>query len=299
MFRNRHVLMEEAGAETSNPGEEAPPSAADLSDSNWRSSLPPELADLPSLQDIPDVATLAKNYDNTKAMVGNSIRLPTDEAGQEDINKVVEKVLGNERLGLMKKPDVENPELMAEVYQALGRPEDASGYTVPEDINGELFGSLSETALELGLSKRQYEGMAAALGKQQMDDYTRHEEQKAQGIAQLKGELGPAYDQRLDRATKTAEALKAPQALIDALKDGSANAEAIRFMDNIATQLGVEGSQFANQIGPVTESTVADIQQRINERTKRMMSERLSPAEHQELIKRNVADQEKLLAYRK
>ena len=308
MFKNRHLFMEEAGTETSGSTAAAdPPSEGTTPDPSpspppppdWRDLLPLEYKDSPTIKDVPDLGTLVKNYEHTKAMVGSSIRLPTEEAGAEDIAAIQQKLLEREYLGLMKKPDVENPESMAEVYRALGRPEDASGYIAPEEINGELFGAMADTALNLGLSKRQYEGIAKALADQQMAEYQQMEDRKAQEVGQLKGEWGPAFDQKIGRAVQVAEALKAPQSLIDALKDGSANGEAIRFMDTVATQLGKEGGQLATQVGQVTESTVSDIKDRIADRTKKMLNERMSPSEYKELMDRNVKDHELLAAHRK
>lgn len=309
-MKSRFVFMEEAGAgdgagsaggPSSQPATDGAAVAADpgsLQSGDWRSSLPLEMRDSPTLKDIPDLGTLVKNYEHTKAMVGASVRLPTAEAGQEDIAAIQQKLLEAEHLGLMKKPDVESPESMAEVYKALGRPEDVSGYQVPEEINGELFGALAEPALNLGLSKAQYEGMAKALADTQMAQYQQMEDAKTQGVGQLKGEWGPAFEQKVGRAAKIAEALKAPQALIDALKDGSANAEAIRFMDTVATQLGGEGSQIASQLNQVTESTVTDIQARISDRTKKMLNEQMTQAEYKELMQRNVKDHELLASHR-
>lgn len=300
-MRNRHVFMEEAGDGT-DPHQaagdapsptETPPS---LPPDDWRSIFSEANRNSPSLQDVPDADTFLKNYEHTKAMVGNSIRLPTDDAGQEAIDKVVSKILENGNIPLMKKPDLENPEALAEVYKALGRPDEASGYTVPEDIDGEMFGSLSETALELGLTKKQYEGMAQALGQQQMSQFEQHESGRKQGIDQLRGEWGPAFEQKIGRGAQVAEALGAPQALIDALKDGSANAEAIRFMDNVATQLGKEGSQIANQIGQVTEDTVAELHERRQNVFDRLTGERLSPTEKKQLQERLVKINERIVA---
>lgn len=299
MFRNRYALMEEAEAAAAAPTTPEPTESPEPAPTDWRSMLPQEFQGSPTIKDVPDLATLVKNYEHTKAMVGNSVRLPTDEASAEDISAIQQKILEKAHLGLMKKPDLENPESVAEVYRALGRPEDVSGYTVPEDVNGELFGSMAETALELGLSNRQYEGLAKTLADQQMAEYKQHEEARTQQVGQLRGEWGPAFDQKIGRAVQVAESLNAPESLVQALKDGTANAEAIRFMDTVATQLGKEGSQLASQIGQVTESTVADLQQRITDRTKKMLTENLSNAEHQEMIKRNLADQEKISAFRK
>lgn len=308
MFRFKNVFMEEAGAEdaaagsappTTTPAVEEAPAPSVPPDANWRSTLPPELAQLPSLQDIPDVATLAKNYDNTKAMVGSSIRLPTNEAGQEAIDAVVQKVLENGNLPLMRRPDPENSEAMTEVYKALGRPEDASGYAAPEGVDSEAFGSMADAALTLGLSKAQYEGIAQALATQQQAAFDAHEQNRTQGLDQLRGEWGPAFDQKAARGLQVAQALKAPGALIEALQTGTANAETLRFVDMLATQLGQEGSQLASQIGAVTEATVTDLQQRIDERTQRMITENLSQRERDRLIQANVADQERIIASRK
>ncbi len=321
MFRNRFPFLEEAGssegaggassvssegggstAQSDPPSEGVTPSPAPASPpppSDWRSLLPREVADSPTLKDVPDLQTLVKNYEHTKAMVGSSVRIPTEEAGAEDIAAIQQKLLEREYLGLMKKPDVENPDSLAEVYRALGRPEDVSGYSVPEEVNGELFGSMAETALELGLSNRQYEGLAKKFADQQTVEFQQYEEQRTQEVGQLRGEWGPAFDQKVGRAVKIAEALKAPQALVDALKNGSANAEAMRFMDTVATQLGAEGSQLANQIGQVTESTVSDIKDRISDRTKRMLNEKMTRQEYDDLMQRNVKDHELLASQRK
>lgn len=61
---------------------------------DWRETLPEELKAEPALKDIPDVATLAKAFRDTKAMVGSSIRLPGDDevSLKEFETKIVERV---------------------------------------------------------------------------------------------------------------------------------------------------------------------------------------------------------------
>ena len=71
-MKNRFVLMEEA------PGGEGAAAGGTVETvTDWRDSLPQEMRDSPVIKDIPDLGTLVKNYENTKSMVGNSIRLPT------------------------------------------------------------------------------------------------------------------------------------------------------------------------------------------------------------------------------
>ena len=108
-------MTEETGSESVESG--AVESVAETI-SDWRSSLPDDMREAPSLKDVPDVATLAKRFLDTKSMVGNSLRMPTDDAGQEAIEAFNQKILSNPALGLMKKPDTENTEALAEVYNA-------------------------------------------------------------------------------------------------------------------------------------------------------------------------------------
>ncbi len=71
---------------------------------DWKDTLPDDLKTNASLLDVPDVATLAKRFIDTKAMVGNSFRVPGEDASTEDWGKfntnLIEKVPA-----LMFKPD--------------------------------------------------------------------------------------------------------------------------------------------------------------------------------------------------
>ena len=49
-----------------------------------------------SLKEINDVAALAKSYVETKAMVGNSIRIPGPDAGDEARNEYIQKLINND-----------------------------------------------------------------------------------------------------------------------------------------------------------------------------------------------------------
>ncbi len=302
-MKNKHVFMEEAGADAgggasspSNPPVDAP---SQVPSDDWRSSLPPELQNSPSLQDVPDVATLVKNYESTKAMVGNSLRIPTEEAGAEDVAAFREKVLQGDH-GLMVKPDTDNPESMQAFYKAIGRPDDAGDYTLPEGVNGEEYGALSSSAHALGLTDAQYAGMATALEKRQAAMMEQAEQERVRGIDQIKGELGPpAFDQRSERISAMVKAMGGFPGLEEAIANNGLNADAWRFLDAVSAQLGTENSQIATQIGQVTESTVDEIKQRIQERTKKMLTENLSASEHQDMIQRNVKDQERIASYRR
>ena len=301
MFKIKDVFMEGAGetatgvAPDSAPSEtDAPSGSPPTASDDWRSSLPPELRDSASIQDVPDVATLVKNYENTKAMVGNSVRIPSEEAGVDDLNAFAQKLVEKSHLGLMRRPDMDNPDSLADVYKALGRPEDTSGYEAPEGVDAEAFGALAEKALELGLTTKQFQEMASAQAQQSQELIKQIENKRLDSVHQVKGEWGNAFPEKVARAAQVAQATGAPQELIEAIQGNKVNGATLRWLDNVANSLGAEGAPMANQLDPVTKHTPDEIHQRISDRLSRMTKERLSPAEHQRLVEANVKDQELL-----
>jgi hypothetical protein len=59
---------------------------------DWKESLPEDLRGEVALKDIPDVATLAKVFRDTKAFVGNSIRKPGANATPEEKAEFLSRV---------------------------------------------------------------------------------------------------------------------------------------------------------------------------------------------------------------
>lgn len=262
----------------------------------WKNTLPPELRDNPSLADVNDVATLAKRFVDTKSLVGQSIRMPTDDAGRETIEEFTNKILGNANLGLMKRPDPENPDAMAQVFDSLGRPKDPSGYAAPEGVDPEMFGSLAATAHELGLTKAQYEKLAQTQSQAVQQRIQAITQERDQGIQQLKGEWGAAFDQKVDRSAKLVKALGGHPMLEEALSKGEVDSATLRLLDKVASQIGGEGSQIASQIGQVTEATIDELRQRRDEVTRRLMNDPLTNAQREDLQKKLIAYSEQLVA---
>ena len=106
---------------------------------DWKTSIPEELQNDPSLADIKDVASLAKGYVHAQHLVGSDkVVIPSREANQEELDAF---------------------------YNKLGRPETADGYEVPKEnmpeiaTDGEMQGKFFEEAHRIGLNNQQ----AAAL----------------------------------------------------------------------------------------------------------------------------------------
>ena len=263
---------------------------------DWRDSLPDTLRDNPSLADVKDIGALAQRYVDTKAMVGNSVRIPTDEAGDEAISAFASRVLEHQNLGLMKKPDLENAESMADVYNSLGRPEDAGGYVAPEGVDAEAFGALAGTAHELGMSKKQFEAISQKHNELTQNQIGAMVKERDAGLAQLQGEWGLAYNEKVERAASIVKQLGGHAGIEGALAGNNVDAPTLRLLDTIATQLGAEGSPMANQVNNVSQPTTDELRQKRNEVTQRLIKENLTPREQKDLQDRLVSLSEQILA---
>ena len=165
--------MEEQVAESVEP---AAPSGED-----WRAGLPDDIKDHQALANIADVGTLAKTMIHAQSMVGaEKIAVPGKWATDDD---------------------------WSDVYNKLGRPEDANGYELTfgdVEVDQEFVGAFKEVAHESGLTPRQAEKLAAwymdvtesvAQSPEQLEADVATA--KADAEAELRKEYGRAFDERL------------------------------------------------------------------------------------------------------
>ena len=168
------------GAPTTPPAGSAPQSAADPRD--W---LPEEYRADKTFEPIKDVAALAKSYKHAATMVGL-------DKGQ-----------------VLRIPAGDDPEQMAAVFSALGRPEKPDGYEFPE-LPGRLMDGM-EPAIrdafhQAGLSATQAKatmGLYGTLVQQaQQQRIAKANEIEAAVVADLQKEWGDAFDERVTAANR-------------------------------------------------------------------------------------------------
>lgn len=169
----------------------APPGGGGGAPPDWRTTLPPEYQADPALKDVPDVTTLAKNYLNTKSLVGRSVVLPNEKS---------------------------TPEERSAFFDKLGRPKEFAGYESPKDLKLHPELKIDATQLdgfrksfhELGLSKPQGE----ALIKQYLETMngnvtameTAREQETAARMAELDKEWGVNKDANLKIVARAVDA---------------------------------------------------------------------------------------------
>ena len=87
---------------TTDTSEEAP------KEPGWLESIPEEYRDKPAFTKYKSLDEFAKGYDNVNKMVGNSVRIPTEDSNDEEINEFYSK-LGRPESG--DKYSYERPEM--------------------------------------------------------------------------------------------------------------------------------------------------------------------------------------------
>lgn len=145
---------------------------------DWRSRLPDELKAEKSLEDFKDVGGLAKSYVEAQKMIGNSVRIPKEDASDEDWEAF---------------------------HMKLGRPETVEGYDfvkpeLPENVewNDRLADWFGKTAHSLGLSKTQANKLMQAWNDNQFTEMHNAQKEMKAKLDVLQESWGDQYEGRVE-----------------------------------------------------------------------------------------------------
>jgi hypothetical protein len=173
---------------------------------DWKSTLPDDLKNDPTLSNFKDVESLAKTVVHQQKQMGNRIPLPKTE------------------------------EEFGELYDKLGRPTDANGYeiNVPTEL-GQYFddGALNEfkgVAHKIGLNQNQVNALieyqAGAINNELQNEPAMLSAQKQETESQLKQDWGLEYDKNL-RAAKRALQVYGDEEIMQLMNTSAGNHPAV------------------------------------------------------------------------
>lgn len=279
------IVTGDGGDPNSNPGSQ------NYGD-NWRDALPSELQESASLKDVKDIGSLAQQFVDLQSHLGNSIRVPSEHASQEDRAKFYEK-LQKHAPDLLPRPDRNDTDAMDAFYASMGRPEEASGYEkpeIPEGVNvpDERIQAFQEIAHKHGLNAEQFKGVLGEVLAADQAAYQQQMDGHNQAMDGLKQEWGAAFDDRNGRAVKMLEATGAPADIVQMAKDGMVGANTLKWMYDLSTKFGGEGAPAVQDQGASGRMTPAEAEAQISE----IMNNRQHPywdshhPEHQSAIKK-------------
>jgi hypothetical protein len=199
-----------------------------------------------SLQDINDVAALAKSYVETKAMVGSSIRTPSKDATPQERQEYWDKLINNDP-ELMMKPDFQNKDQSREFFRTIGLPEDETKYTIPEgvDLPDEVTQELTKMGYKINMTDSQVSEMLQEFSDRQTQTNTMNTELYDSDMNQLKGKWGQAMDDRT-AAAKQANEQFYPGRPFDSLTGGE-----LESLFNISKAMTGKGAPAAGDAGGI------------------------------------------------
>lgn len=179
------------------------PAVTNEETNNWLSS---ELREQSNLGDFKTADDLAKSYVELQRMVGNSVRIPAEDASSEALKSFRDKI--KDVKGIILEDD-------KDLYSKLGRPETAEDYKLDTKVPSEYFDAIpglsdditafAKVAHESGLNTAQTEAMInmrLAEVKTQIDQETAQIEQSEVDLKKL---WGTEYGARLESAQKVAK----------------------------------------------------------------------------------------------
>ena len=219
-------------------------------DENWRDALPDDMKGNESLATFEDVGALAKGFIDAKAYQGSSVKIPGEDAGDDDRKAFNEKML-EKMPTLMYKPDLENQEQSVEFYRTLGMPEKLDGYEVPtievpdgiEMDTGKAEG-FREIAHKHGLTAAQFKGVMNDVMLADIASAQAGQEDVKANMTAIKDKFGHAFSDNMGKINNMLTKTGAPEALVNAVKSGMVDLETVNWMYTMGKQMGGEGFNF-------------------------------------------------------
>ncbi len=215
-------------------------SADEGSTDDWRSALPEAYRESPLVTRSKDMESFMQRVQDNDAYRGQSVRLPSEDASDEDRVAARDKLLGHFGDDLMLRPATEG-EQSREFYQTLGMPEEASGYTMPE-IEGvsvaesrDVF--LRQTAHKHGLTDSQFNGVMQDVLGFDVEEMGGIDSKRNDEMTGLKADWGVAYDERTNAVEKFVETH------LPSLNVGAIPPSALKELWPLAKQAFAGGSQ--------------------------------------------------------
>lgn len=242
----KHVFREKTGGEGGG-GEGA----------SWRDVLPEDMRNNPSLLTTKDVPALAKQFIDQQAHLGNSVRVPSAEAGAEDKKAFYDKLMAKVP-ELIMRPDLANAEQREVFHKMMGRPDKGEEYELAEELtDNDYTKMLRGVAHEQGLNKAQFKALTSVFPAIAKEIGKKSEKDAFDRKEAVTKEWGAATEKNTAVAASIAEKTGAPAELVEAIKTGNAGIPTLKWLHSLAAAFGGEGKHFAGAQGtpaPMTPS---------------------------------------------
>ena len=207
----------------------------------WVGHLPEFARNWAEVQQAETMEALFNRFGEQRSYIGGAIRIPSDDASADVMAEFHDKLM-NKVPALMKTPDLEDQASVDQLLKRLGRPEEATGYSMPEgedlSFGEDQAAELQSLAHDLGLTKKQFEKFAAGMGKQTALKESNLKDHLSGEVTKLQEAWGLSAEAKFQETLNFAKQAGAPQALVDAISNKSADSETMMWLNNLAQGLG-------------------------------------------------------------
>jgi hypothetical protein len=217
----------------------------------WHEGLPPELVAAPFIRGADSLEAALADITRAAELQGNSIRVPgpdaDDTARAEFYASIVEKAPG-----VMRTPDLADQASVDAILTQLGKPAEVSEYALTAveglTLSDEKVGELKKFAHESGLTRKQFDAFMGKMLTQDASNMGAAQTEHDAKLAELKGEWGAAYDQRIAKVNKMLELTGGEERVTQALADGNLTAAEVKWFYSLSERLGGgEGGEVGGQ----------------------------------------------------
>lgn len=197
-------------------------------------TLPEDLRAESSLQDIKDVAALAKGYVNAQRMIGGSVRIPSEDASVEAKNEFYKKLQSVP--GVVRLPVDGDKESLDAFYNRIGRPESHDKYKLALDeadnVDHSQVGQFKQLAYQIGLTNEQANKLAEFEMQRIQQQSKMFDEVRNTAEATLRQTWGHDFDNRLQGAKEVISmySSKYPEAVQELVNGPAGNNPALLAM---------------------------------------------------------------------
>lgn len=211
---------------------------------NWSAGLPETVQGWQEVKDSKSADSFWDQMGNMRSRMGNSISIPGDDAGDEAQAAFQQKLM-DKVPGLQKTPDYSNTETVQATLRQMGAPESVEGYSTPEvegvDIPSDRIDYLKGVAHKYNLPDAMFKGMMDEIIQNDAQADFDSRESFNGDMSTLKQDWGMTWKGRTEAILSLAQQTGAPQAMVDALQNGTANAETLTWMHKLTESLTGEG----------------------------------------------------------
>ena len=264
---------------------------------DWRSTIPEEYANEKSLSadQVKDLPSLFGQFVNAQKVIGQSVRIPGENASGEDLNKFYERLGSID--GVTRIPGAAaTDEEKAAFWGKLGvpksaeeyKPFDPSGLEIPEGV--ELKETLDKDFLpiahKLNLNQDQVAGLGEWYSRMRLDEAVANKESTDAAVSELKKEYGQDYQMKFDSAVAVIEKVGSEQ-LARELESGLGNNPGlIKMLADLAPAV-LEDGYFREGGGVKTTMTRSEVEAELNSVMGEKGYDNKNHPEHEKLMLRS------------